>query len=56
MKNISALASFAAFAVFAMISSIAVAAPVGPGATVESITASILVPAAQELPIHLAMN
>jgi hypothetical protein len=56
MKNILALAVFAAFAVVAMICSVADFAPIGPGASVEAITSSILVPVAQELPIQLAQN
>jgi hypothetical protein len=56
MKNISVLAAFAAFAIVAMVCSVTASAPVGPGATVESVTASILVPQAQELPVVLAQN
>ena len=58
MKDISVLAAFAAFAVVIMIGSATVAAPAGPGASVEFITSSIIIPAAQELPIDrsLAMN
>jgi hypothetical protein len=56
MKNISALAAFAAFAIVAMVGSVTVCAPAGPGATVESITSSIIVPVAQELPVVLAQN
>jgi hypothetical protein len=50
MKNISVLTAFAVFAAVAMICGIS--APVGPGASVEAITASIIVPVAQELPIQ----
>jgi hypothetical protein len=50
IKNVSVLAAFAAFAVVAMIGNVTVAAPVEPGASVESITASIIIPVTQELP------
>jgi hypothetical protein len=50
MKNIAALAAFAAFAVVAMIGSVTAGAPVEPGASVESVTASIIIPVTQELP------
>jgi hypothetical protein len=50
MKNISVLAVFAAFAAVAMIGSATVAAPVKPGASVESVTSSIIMPVTQELP------
>ena len=56
MKNTSVLAAFAAFAIVAMVGSVTVSAPVGPGATVESITSSIIVPEAQELPVVVAQN
>ena len=56
MKNISALAAFAAFTMLAMICGVTVAAPAGPGTTVEPITAAILIPVAQDLPVSLASN
>jgi hypothetical protein len=58
MKNISVLAAFTAFAVVAMISSVTAFASVGPGASVEFITSSIIIPAAQVLPVdrQLALN
>ena len=56
MKNISVLAAFAAFTVVAMISNVTVSAPVGPGASVEFITSTIIVPVAQELPVQLAQS
>jgi hypothetical protein len=52
MKDISVLAAFAAFAVVAMITGVTVSTPVGPGASVEFITSSIIIPAAQELPVE----
>ena len=56
MKNIATLAAFAAFSVMAMISSVTIAAPAGSSVAVESITAAILVPMAQETPVNLALN
>jgi hypothetical protein len=56
MKNITALAAFAAFTVLAMVCSVTVSALAGPEAVVDSITASILVPTVQELPVHMAMD
>ena len=50
MKNIAALAAFAAFAVVAMIGNVTAGAPVEPGASVGSVTASIIIPVTQELP------
>jgi hypothetical protein len=49
-KNITVLAVFAAFAVVAMIGNVTAAAPVEPGASVESVTPSIIIPVTQELP------
>jgi hypothetical protein len=51
MKNISVLLAFTSFAVVAMISSVTALAPVGPGASVEFITSSIIIPVAQDLPV-----
>jgi hypothetical protein len=55
VKNISVLVAFAAFAIVMMIGSVTVS---GPGASVEYITSSIIIPAAQELPVQsqLAQN
>jgi hypothetical protein len=50
IKNVSVLAAFAAFAVVAMIGSVTAAAPVEPGASVEFVTSSIIIPVTQELP------
>jgi hypothetical protein len=56
MKNVSFLAGYAAFAAVAIISSVALCAPDGPGASVEAITSSIIVPVAQGLPVYLAQD
>jgi hypothetical protein len=50
IKNVSVLAAFGALAVVAMIGNVTAAAPVEPGASVESVTASIIMPVTQELP------
>jgi hypothetical protein len=56
MRNSSFLAVYAAFALVAIVSSVAVCAPAEPGASVEAITSSIIVPVAQQLPVYSVQN